>query len=179
MSSPNPDFGFPFPSRPGLDYDGADDDHKEQAVILNLIFGSLALLSLALTLWQWLVARRFPLHQRVAESSSPHDPRGRRREEALTSSPGPSVSLLKPLKGCDSSTEDCLRSWFLQEYGGSTQILFGVAAADDPVCGIVRKLLQEFPGSDAQLVVGRPRPAQMRRSPNWWSLSAWPNTTCS
>ena len=29
-------------------------------MILNLIFGSLALLSLALTLWQWLVARRFP-----------------------------------------------------------------------------------------------------------------------
>jgi ceramide glucosyltransferase len=111
-------------------------------VILNVIFGSLALLSLALTLWQWLVARRFPLHQRLPAPSSPQPP----------------LTLLKPLKGCDASTEDCLRSWFTQQYTGPTQILFGVAAADDPVCAIVRQLLQEFPGSDAQLVVGNRLP---------------------
>jgi ceramide glucosyltransferase len=111
-------------------------------VILNLILGSLALLSLALTLWQWLVARRFPLHQRVPGFSA--------------TIPQPAVTLLKPLKGCDAATEDCLRGWFAQKYAGPTQILFGVAAADDPVCGIVRKLLQEFPGRDAQLVVCSP-----------------------
>jgi ceramide glucosyltransferase len=134
-------------------------------VILNLIFGSLALLSLALTLWQWLVARRFPLHQRMAEPASPPDPHRSRREEDLTAPPQPStlnpqppLTLLKPLKGCDPATEDCLRSWFAQQYTGPVQILFGVAAADDPVCGIVRRLLQEFPGSDAQLVMGIPLP---------------------
>ena len=134
-------------------------------MILNLIFGALALLSFALTLWQWLVARRFPLHQRVAESPMPPDPRRSRREEALTSSaqpstlnPHPPLTLLKPLKGRDASTEDCLRSWFSQHYTGPTQILFGVAAADDPVCGLVRKLVQDFPGSDAQLVAGTPLP---------------------
>jgi len=111
-------------------------------VILNLIFGSLALLSLALTLWQWLVARRFPLHLRVPQPS-PHTPQ-------------PPVTLLKPLKGCDAATEDCLRSWFAQQYAGPMQMLFGVAAAEDPVCGIVRKLVQEFPGRDAQLVVCGP-----------------------
>jgi ceramide glucosyltransferase len=134
---------FALPSRRQLDYDDADDDHTEQAVILNLILGSLALLSLALTLWQWLVARRFPLHQRVAEPSLP---------------PAAPVTLLKPLKGCDAATEDCLRSWFTQQYAGPGQILFGVAAADDPVCDVVRKLVREFPGSDAQLVVGTPLP---------------------
>jgi ceramide glucosyltransferase len=165
LSSPKPDFGFPFPSRRKLDYDCADDDYKEQAVILNLILGSLTLLSVALTLWQWLVARRFPLHQRVAESASSPDPGSSGHESALTSPSQPStlnsqppLTLLKPLKGCDPSTEACLRSWFTQHYAGATQILFGVAAADDPVCGIVRKLLQEFPGSDAQLVVGTPLP---------------------
>ena len=112
-------------------------------MILNLILGFLALLSLGLTLWQWLVARRFPLHQRVAVPSSPTNP---------------PLTLLKPLKGCDSYTEDCLRSWFTQQHSSPTQILFGVAAADDPVCGIVRKLLQEFPRSDAQLVVGTALP---------------------
>jgi ceramide glucosyltransferase len=165
LSGPNPDFGFPFPSRRKLDYDYADDHHKEQAVILNLIFGSLAALSLALALWQWLAARRFPLHQRVAAPSSPPDPHRSRREEALTSSPQlstlnsqPPLTLLKPLKGCDPATEDCLRSWFAQQYTGPIQILFGVAAADDPVCGLVRKLVQEFPCSDAQLVTGPPPP---------------------
>jgi len=64
--------------------------------------------------------------------------------------------LLKPLKGCDAATEDCLRSWFAQQYAGPTQILFGVADGKDPVCDIVRKLLQEFPGSDAHLVVCGP-----------------------
>jgi ceramide glucosyltransferase len=113
-------------------------------VILNLLFGALALLSLSLTLWQWLVARRFPLHQRVSQPS--------------TLNPQPPVTLLKPLKGCDPATEDCLRSWFTQQYAATTQILFGVAAADDPVCAIVRKLLQEFPDRDAQLVVCGPPP---------------------
>jgi ceramide glucosyltransferase len=108
-------------------------------VILNLILGSLALLSLGLTLWQWLVARRFPLHQRAAEFA-----------------PEPAVTLLKPLKGCDPATEACLRSWLTQQYKGPVQALFGVAEADDPVCAVVRRLLQEFPNSDAQLVVCGP-----------------------
>ncbi len=108
-------------------------------MILNLILGVLALLSLTLTLWQWLVGRRFPLHQRITQASAVI--------------PQPAVTLVKPLKGCDPATEDCLRSWFTQEYRGSIQILFGVSAAEDPVCGIVRKLLHEFPGNDAQLIM--------------------------
>jgi ceramide glucosyltransferase len=108
-------------------------------VILNIIFGFLALLSFALLLWQWLVARRFPLHQRIAAHSFP-----------------PAVTLLKPLKGCEPSTDDCLRSWFLQEYTGRVQFLFGVDSADDPVVMVVRKMQQEFPASDSQLIVCGP-----------------------
>jgi ceramide glucosyltransferase len=108
-------------------------------VILNAILGFPALLSAALLLWQWLVARRFPLHQRVSAHAFP-----------------PAVTLLKPLKGCEPATEACLRSWFAQEYTGRVQILFGVASGDDPVCEVVRKLQQEFPGADSQLVVCGP-----------------------
>ena len=104
--------------------------------ILNLIFGSFALLSFALLIWQWLAARRFPLHERTNDRSF-----------------APAVTLLKPLKGCDAATEDCLRSWFAQEYAGPMQILFGVASAEDPAGEVVRKLLKEFPGRDAQLIV--------------------------
>ncbi len=67
--------------------------------------------------------------------------------------PQPPLTLLKPLKGCDTATEECLRSWLAQDYRGPTQILFGVAAADDPVGDIVRKLLREFPSADAELIV--------------------------
>jgi ceramide glucosyltransferase len=108
-------------------------------VLLNIILGCLALLSFALMLWQWLVARRFPLHRRVAACSFT-----------------PPVTLLKPLKGCDPTTEDCLRSWFAQEYAGQTQILLGVASAADPVCAVVRQLLAEYPSKDAQLIVCGP-----------------------
>jgi ceramide glucosyltransferase len=108
-------------------------------VLLNAILGCLAALSLGLLLWQWLVARRFPLHRRL--------------EHTLLS---PAVTLLKPLKGCDETTEDCLRSWFEQQYSGPVQILFAVASAEDPVCGIVRRLIDQFPALDAELKVCSP-----------------------
>src|SRR5262249_23854047 len=57
------------------------------------------------------------------------------------------------LKGADAATEDCLRSWFAQEYRGDVQILFGVSSAEDPVCTIVKKLQQEFPNRDVRLEV--------------------------
>lgn len=127
-------------------------------MLLSTILGWLAVLSFVLNLWQWFVARRFPLHRRL------DSPAGSPRSEGLTSaspaSPGvpaqPGVTLLKPLKGCDTATEDCLRSWFQQDYTGRVQILFGVGSADDPVCPVVRRLLAEFPSADAQLVVCGP-----------------------
>jgi ceramide glucosyltransferase len=108
-------------------------------VVLNMVFGSLAALSFLLLLWQWQVAIRFPLHRRIQDSAF-----------------CPGVTLFKPLKGCDQTTEDCLRSWLGQRYAGPFQILFAVASEQDPVCEIVRKLIQEFPERDAQLVVCEP-----------------------
>jgi ceramide glucosyltransferase len=105
-------------------------------VILNVILGALAVLSFALLIWQWIAALRFPLHQRAGDKSF-----------------APAVTFLKSLKGADAATEDCLRSWFAQDYDGDVQILFAVASAEDPVCNIVKKLIQEFPQRDAQLVV--------------------------
>ena len=90
-----------------------------------VILAALALLSLALALWQWLAARRFPLHKRAEPNLSPP------------------ISILKPLKGCDKTTTESLQSWFNQNYAGQTQILFGVADANDPACKIVRELLQK------------------------------------
>ena len=105
-------------------------------MLLHLILAALALLSLAITLWQWLAARRYPLHQRVADRSF-----------------APGVTLLKPLKGLDPETRGCLESWFKQDYRGPVQILFGVADEKDPVCELVRKLIAEHPQTNAQLVL--------------------------
>lgn len=105
-------------------------------MLLHLILAALALLSLAITLWQWLAARRFPLHQRVADTSF-----------------APGVTLLKPLKGLDPETRGCLESWFKQDYRGPVQRLFGVADEKDPVCEVVRQLIAEHPQANAQLVL--------------------------
>lgn len=101
----------------------------------TLVLAVLATLSCGLTVWQHIVARRFRLHAKT--SPSPNHP---------------AVSLLKPLKGLESETESCLRSWLTQDYQGQVQILFGVADANDPVCAVVNKLIVEFPSVEATLV---------------------------
>jgi ceramide glucosyltransferase len=103
---------------------------------LEATLAVLAWLSFALALWQWVAARRFPLHRRVTDSSF-----------------APAITLLKPLKGSDATTFKSLQSWFNQNYTGQIQILFGVADAGDPVCKIARELIEKNPGRDAQLVV--------------------------
>jgi ceramide glucosyltransferase len=105
-------------------------------VLLTYILATFTIISLVLTLWQWLVATSFPLHKR--SGSTPFTP---------------SVSILKPIKGVDSQTAECLRSWCAQDYSGMRQLLFGVASEDDPACPVVRALISEFPGLNAQLVV--------------------------
>jgi ceramide glucosyltransferase len=103
-----------------------------------IAFAILALLSVLLTLWQWVVAYRFDLHRRVVEKSF-----------------APAITLLKPLKGLDDNTLECLRSWMKQDYPGAVQVLFGVASADDPICALVRQLTQDYPACNAQLVICR------------------------
>ena len=105
-------------------------------MVLNLVLAALAFLSLGILLWQFVVAMRFPLHQRVAD-------------------PGyaPSVTLLKPLKGVDAETRHCLESWLNQDYAGRVQIVFGVASADDPACEMARQFTAARPERDAHLVI--------------------------
>ena len=97
----------------------------------------LAWLAMALAVWQWWGARRFPLHQ------APPPP----------ANPWPAVTLLKPLKGWEAATESCLRSWLDQTSTGPVQILFGVASPGDPAVAGVRALLAAYPGRDAELVL--------------------------
>jgi ceramide glucosyltransferase len=65
----------------------------------------------------------------------------------------PPISIFKPLKGLDEELEENLRTFFSLDYP-SYQLLFCVAAPDDPAADVVRKLLAEFPERDAELIVG-------------------------
>lgn len=105
-------------------------------MLVTVILSALALISFGLLLWQFVAALRFPLHRRVTDDSF-----------------APAVTILKPLKNFDEHTSDCLRSWLKQNYRGPVQMLFGVQEEDDGVCYIVRKLLEEFPHLDAELVI--------------------------
>lgn len=105
-------------------------------ILLKFISAAFAVLSFELVLWQFFAARRFPLHKRIAGAAF-----------------SPAVSILKPLKGCDATTSASLESWLQLNYSGPVQILFGVASAEDPVCGIVRELIRKYPKADAQLLV--------------------------
>ncbi len=105
-------------------------------MILALLPGFLALLSLALTVWQWRAAARFPLHKRIGHPAF-----------------SPAVTIFKPLKGCEPDTAACLRSWVAQDYGGQVQILFGVADPDDPVCRVVNELIAASNRGNAELVI--------------------------
>ncbi len=105
-------------------------------MVFALLLAALALLSLALNLWQWFVASRFPVHQRARATEF-----------------APAVTLLKPVKGCDAETRECLRSWFQQDYQGPIQILFGIADENDSVAAVVRELIAQYPAVNAELLV--------------------------
>ncbi len=115
---------------------GDDLTANTQAVLLTYILAFFTVLSLVLTVWQWLVASSFPLNERTSSAQ-----------------PLPSVTILKPLKGHDSRTVECLQSWCEQDYPGSIQILFGVASAGDAVCAVVQQIIARYPKLDARLVI--------------------------
>jgi len=64
----------------------------------------------------------------------------------------PGVSVLKPLKGLEASLYENLATFCDQDYP-TFQIVFGVADADDPAVGIVRRLQGAYPGVRIDLVV--------------------------
>ena len=68
----------------------------------------------------------------------------------------PPVSLVRPLCGIDNYAADTLRSTFELDYP-DCEILFCVAAANDPVVPLVKSLMAENPGARARLLVGDER----------------------
>jgi ceramide glucosyltransferase len=104
---------------------------------INILLGLVAIVAVVSTLWSmgcllWVTRRP----KAVADHTPP-------------------VTVFKPLKGMDEGLEENLRSFFHLDYP-VYQLIFGVADADDPAIGVVRKLQEEYPGHDTTLVVGNP-----------------------
>jgi len=75
----------------------------------------------------------------------------RRRGEEPADAPPP-VTVLKPVCGLEYGLYENLRSFCDQDYS-EFQVVFGVRDPDDPAIPVIRRVIDEFPGRDAVLVV--------------------------
>jgi len=78
--------------------------------------------------------------------------RFRQRCQGLGSTDWPAITVLKPLCGDEPGLYERLRSFCQQNYP-VFQLIFGVCDAADPAVKLVRRLQDEFPRLDLQLVV--------------------------
>ena len=64
----------------------------------------------------------------------------------------PPVTVIKPVKGMDAESFENFASFCRQEYP-AFQLLFAVAAADDPAVEVIRRLMASFPAVEIGLVI--------------------------
>jgi ceramide glucosyltransferase len=100
------------------------------------IFLALALISAAIMLWQFAVAFLFPLRRKISNSNYL-----------------PSITILKPIKGADKFTEECLKSWLEQDYKGQIQFIFAFGSEKDPGVEICERLATNYPHTDISILI--------------------------
>ena len=65
----------------------------------------------------------------------------------------PAITILKPVKGMDEGSYENFASFCCQDYKAPVQILFAVAAAEDPAIEAIRQLMADFPDNDIGLSI--------------------------
>lgn len=58
------------------------------------------------------------------------------------------ISILKPVKGMDEGSYENFASFCRQDYAAPLQLIFCVAAADDPAIEVIKQLMTDFPHHD-------------------------------
>jgi len=66
----------------------------------------------------------------------------------------PSVTIFKPVRGADAEAYENFASFCRQDYP-QYQIIFGAREENDPVVPIIRKLIEDFPERNIELVISR------------------------
>ncbi|SJZ61185.1 ceramide glucosyltransferase [Trichlorobacter thiogenes] len=61
------------------------------------------------------------------------------------------ISILKPVKGMDEGSYENFASFCRQDYAAPLQLIFCVAAADDPAVEVIQQLMADFPHHDISL----------------------------
>ena len=61
------------------------------------------------------------------------------------------ISILKPVKGMDEGSYENFASFCRQDYAAPLQLIFCVAAADDPAIEVIKQLMADFPQLDIYL----------------------------
>lgn len=64
---------------------------------------------------------------------------------------GGAISILKPVKGMDEGSYENFASFCRQEYDAPLQLVFCVAAADDPAVAVIHRIMADFPDHDISL----------------------------
>lgn len=72
--------------------------------------------------------------------------------------PQPGVTILKPLKGLEGSTRECLESFLRQDYP-TYEVLWGVADPKDPVLPLLQELKQAHPQRQVEILICPPTSA--------------------
>jgi ceramide glucosyltransferase len=65
---------------------------------------------------------------------------------------GPGITLLKPLKGLESGTRECLESFLAQDYA-PFQVIFGVPDRQDPALPLLAELREAFPQREIDILI--------------------------
>ncbi|MBI4796633.1 MAG: bacteriohopanetetrol glucosamine biosynthesis glycosyltransferase HpnI [Deltaproteobacteria bacterium] len=68
------------------------------------------------------------------------------------SPPLPGISVLKPLKGLEETTRECLESFLTQDYH-PYQVIFGVKDPTDPLIPLLQELQRAFPQQQVEIVI--------------------------
>uniref|UniRef100_A0A7V6DP07 Glycosyltransferase n=1 Tax=Desulfobacca acetoxidans TaxID=60893 RepID=A0A7V6DP07_9BACT len=63
----------------------------------------------------------------------------------------PGITVLKPVKGLDEDSRECLQSFLIQDYQ-PYQVLFGVADAADPVVPLLKELRRQVPPGRLEII---------------------------
>lgn len=66
--------------------------------------------------------------------------------------PLPGISVLKPLKGLEETTRECLESFLYQDYH-PYQVIFGVKDPADPLLPLLQELQRAFPQQQVEIVI--------------------------
>lgn len=82
-----------------------------------------------------------------------------------------SITIVRPLKGVDATTERCLESSFQLSWN-DVDVIFCVASADDPVVPLVQRLMGRHPAVASRLLVGNDLVSDNPKLNNM--IKAWP-----